>query len=67
MNINNENKIDLSKKLLILGGTTLMINVVKIAKDMGIYTIVTDRDPASPAKKMQTWHLMSAQGILMNF
>ncbi len=40
-----------NKKLIILGGTTLMINVVKVAKKMGVFTIVTDRDPASPAKQ----------------
>ena len=39
------------KKLLILGGTTLMINVVKQAQKMGVYTIVTDVNPNSPAKK----------------
>lgn len=39
------------KKLLILGGFPQMIDVVMIAKSMGIYTIVTDRDPASPAKR----------------
>ena len=44
MNIKN-------KRLLILGGTTLMINVVKQAQKMGVYTIVTDINPSSPAKK----------------
>lgn len=39
------------KRLLILGGTTLMINVVKQAQNMGVYTIVTDVNPTSPAKK----------------
>lgn len=38
------------KRLLILGGTTLMINVVKQAQAMGVYTIVTDVSPNSPAK-----------------
>lgn len=38
------------KRLLILGGTTLLINVIKIAKCMGIYTLVTDMSPESPAK-----------------
>ena len=38
------------KRLLILGGTRLMIHVVKTAKGMGVYTVVTDMDPYSPAK-----------------
>lgn len=38
------------KRLLILGGTTLLIHVVETAKSMGVYTIVTDKDPHSPAK-----------------
>lgn len=38
------------KKLLILGGTTLLIHVVNTAKQLGVYTIVTDKDPLSPAK-----------------
>ena len=38
------------KKLLILGGTTLLIHVVNTAKKMGVYTIVTDNNPSSPAK-----------------
>ncbi len=41
----------MGKRLLILGGTTLMINVVNIAKSMGVYTVVTDRAADSPAKK----------------
>ena len=39
------------KRLLILGGTTVMINVVNQAHKMGVYTIVTDVNPLSPAKK----------------
>ena len=39
------------KRLLILGGTTLMIHVVEVAKRMGVFTIVTDVDPKSPAKQ----------------
>ncbi len=46
-----ENKELTGKRLLILGGTTLMINVVKTARKMGVYTVVTDRDPRSPAKQ----------------
>lgn len=42
------------KKLLILGGKALMIDMVRKAKKMGIYTIVTDNRPyeLSPAKKI---------------
>ncbi len=39
------------KKLLILGGISHMIDVVETAKNMGLYTIVTDNNEASPAKK----------------
>lgn len=39
------------KKILILSGIIQMIDVVKTAQRMGLYTIVTDRDPDSPAKK----------------
>lgn len=39
------------KKLLILGGFPQMIDIVMTAKKLGIYTIVADRDPASPAKR----------------
>ena len=39
------------KKLLILGGTTLMIHVVETARRMGVYTVVTDMNPTAPAKK----------------
>ena len=39
------------KKILILGGTTLMIHVVEVAKKLGVYTVVTDIDPKSPAKR----------------
>ena len=38
------------KKLLILGGISHMIDIVNTAKKMGIYTIVTDYSPDSPAK-----------------
>lgn len=40
----------LNKKLLILGGISHMIDVVKKAKEMGIFTIVCDYSPTSPAK-----------------
>lgn len=39
------------KKLLILGGFPQMIDVVMTAKAMGVYTIVADREPSSPAKR----------------
>ena len=38
------------RKVLILGGITHMIDVVKTAKKMGMYTIVTDNNVGSPAK-----------------
>lgn len=41
-----------NKKLLILGGAYLHNKVVEAAKEMGIYTIVTDNLPDSPAKKI---------------
>lgn len=40
------------KRLLIMGGTTLMCHVVRVAKSMGLYVVVTDMDPDSPAKKI---------------
>lgn len=42
------------KKLLILGGKSLMVDMVVKAQKMGIYTIVTDNRPYedSPAKKV---------------
>lgn len=39
------------KKLLILGGIQTEINIVRQAKKMGVYTIVADNNPGSPAKK----------------
>ena len=39
------------KKLLILGGFPQMIDIVMTAKTMGVYTIVADREPSSPAKR----------------
>ena len=38
------------KKLLILAGTDLHCKVVRAAKEMGIYTVVTDYITDSPAK-----------------
>ena len=39
------------KKLLILGGFPQMIDIVMTARKIGVYTIVVDRDAASPAKR----------------
>lgn len=39
-----------NKKLLILGGAYLHNKVVECAREMGIYTIVTDNVPNAPAK-----------------
>ncbi|MEF2246392.1 ATP-binding protein [Paenibacillus sp. IITD108] len=38
------------KKLLVIGGPKIAINIVKKAQEMGIYTIVTDQFINSPAK-----------------
>lgn len=40
------------KKLLILGASGLICDAVKIAKSLGVYTIVTDYYANSPAKKI---------------
>lgn len=40
------------KKILILGGAYLHNKVVESAQDMGLYTIVIDNVPDSPAKKI---------------
>lgn len=40
------------KKILILGGAYLHKKVVEAARDMGLYTIVIDNVPDSPAKKI---------------
>jgi phosphoribosylamine-glycine ligase len=39
------------KKLLILGANPETIPLIKTAKLMGVYTIVTDPDPQAPSKK----------------
>ena len=39
------------KNVLILGGFPQMIDIVLTARKMGLYTIVVDRDSASPAKR----------------
>ena len=51
-------KID-AKKLLVLGSTKLICTIVQKAKDMGIYTIVTDNRPfeKAPAKQLaDAWY-----------
>ena len=48
---NDRNSYRVMKKLLILGGFPQMIDIIFTAKEMGIYTIVADRDPASPTKR----------------
>lgn len=40
------------KRLLVLGATGLICDAVKIAKQLGVYTIVTDYYPDAPAKKI---------------
>ncbi len=47
------------KKLLILAGAAVHCKVVKAAKEMGVYTIVTDYLESSPAKLMadESWML----------
>lgn len=40
------------KKLLILGANPETANIVMVAKEMGVTTIVTDYDPDAPAKKV---------------
>lgn len=40
------------KRLLILGGTTASLDLVKTAKSMGIYTIVTDNNTTGVAKEL---------------
>lgn len=39
------------KRLLVLGGIRALCEPVKLAREMGIYTVVTDYLPDSPAKK----------------
>ena len=40
------------KRLLVLGGTSASLDLVKNAKEMGVYTIVTDDNPDSISKKL---------------
>jgi len=40
------------KRLLLLGGVQAYCEVIEYCKEMGIYTIVTDFNPTSPAKKL---------------
>lgn len=46
----------MSEKLLFLGGTSTAVNLIERAKEMGIYTIVTDYIPDSPGKKVADKH-----------
>ena len=39
-----------NKKLLILGGTSASLDIVKVAKSMGVYTVVTDDQQCGVAK-----------------
>lgn len=39
------------KRLLILGGFPQMIDIIMTAKQMGIFVLVADREPTSPAKR----------------
>lgn len=52
MSDKNESQCVAGKKILILGGTTSSMLVVETAKSMGIYTVVTDMNPTSPAKRI---------------
>ena len=47
------------KKILILGGASVHYKLVEAAKEMGLYTIVTDYLEDSPAKKIadESWML----------
>ena len=38
------------KRLLVLGGTSASLDIVKNAKEMGVYTIVTDDQTSGVAK-----------------
>ena len=40
------------KKLLFIGATAYACDFIKLAKEQGIYTIVTDYNPNAPAKKI---------------
>ena len=45
------------KKILILGATNIISEIVKEAKKMGLYTIVVDYNKEAPAKKLadESW------------
>lgn len=49
---NNRSEKKTKKKILILGGAYLHNKVVEAARDMGLYVIVIDNVPDSPAKKI---------------
>jgi len=46
------------QKLLILGGAGVHCKLVEAARRLGVYTIVTDNLPDSPAKQLADEHLM---------
>lgn len=50
------------KKILVLGGTTLIGDLVRRAKELGVYTIVTDHNglDKSPAKKIADEYWMDS-------
>lgn len=50
MNVDSESIRE--KKLLILGANPETAEIVNIARKMGVYTIVTDYNPAAPAKSV---------------
>lgn len=50
--MNEVSNIEKRKSILFLGGFPQMVDIVKKAKEMGLYTIVVDMDPKSPAKKV---------------
>jgi biotin carboxylase len=43
---------DMQKKLLVLGGTASSVDIVKVARDMGVYVIVTDDRQEGVAKSI---------------
>ena len=56
------------RKILILGGANVHCKLVRAAKELGLYTIVTDYLPDSPAKKMADksymYDIMDIDGIV---
>lgn len=48
--ITKEENSDMQKTLLVLGGTAASLDIVKIAREIGVYTIVTDDRQDGAAK-----------------